>query len=109
MTGRRGRGASRSWSARGRLYTEAVLHGPTLAGHSGGYAPNCIGSHYVVRTSALQEIGGLGPELAEDFTTTLMMSSHGWQGVFAVDAEAHGDGPETVSDCVRRSSSGRAA
>jgi cellulose synthase (UDP-forming) len=94
------RNARRSWSARGRLYAEAVLHGPTQAGHSGGFAPSCIGSHYAVRTSALREIGGLGPELAEDFTTTLMMSAHGWQGVFAVDAEAHGDGPETVADCM---------
>ena len=94
------RNAARSWSARGRLYTEAVLHGPTQAGHSGGFAPSCIGSHYAVRTEALREIGGLGPELAEDFTTTLMMSSYRWQGVFAVDAEAHGDGPETVTDCV---------
>jgi cellulose synthase (UDP-forming) len=94
------RNADRSWSARGRLYTEAVLHGPTQAGHSGGFAPSCIGSHYAVRTSALREIGGVGPELAEDFTTTMMMSAHRWQGVFAVDAEAHGDGPETVADCM---------
>lgn len=94
------RNAEHSWAARGRLYAEAVLHGPTQAGHSGGYAPSCIGSHYAVRTAALREIGGLGPELAEDFTTTLMMSSHGWQGVFAVDAEAHGDGPETMADCM---------
>ena len=94
------RNAERSWSARGRLYAEAVLHGPTQAGHSGGYAPSCIGSHYAVRTAALHEIGGLGPELAEDFTTTLMMSSHGWQGVFAVDAEAHGDGPDSFADCA---------
>jgi cellulose synthase (UDP-forming) len=94
------RNADRSWSARGRLYAEAVLHGPTQAGHSGGFAPSCIGSHYAVRTIALNTIGGLGPELAEDFTTTLMMSAHGWQGVFAVNAEAHGDGPETVADCM---------
>ncbi len=94
------RNADRSWAARGRLYAEAVLHGPAQAGHSGGFAPSCIGSHYAVRTRALQQIGGLGPELAEDFTTTLMMSSHGWQGVFAVDAEAHGDGPETLADCL---------
>ncbi len=94
------RNADRSWSARGRLYTEAVLHGPTQAGHSGGFAPSCIGSHYAVRTTALKQIGGLGPELAEDFTTTLMMSAHSWQGVFAVDAEAHGDGPETFADCM---------
>jgi cellulose synthase (UDP-forming) len=94
------RNASTSWSARGRLYAEAVLHGPAQAGHSGGYAPSCIGSHYAVRTSALREVGGLGPELAEDFTTTLMLSSHRWQGVFAIDAEAHGDGPATFADCM---------
>jgi cellulose synthase (UDP-forming) len=94
------RNASRSWSARARLYAEAVLHGPMQAGHSGGCAPSCIGSHYAVRTAALREIGGLGPELAEDFTTTLMMSSYHWQGVFAIDARAHGDGPETVADCM---------
>ncbi|MDX6689721.1 MAG: hypothetical protein QOG15_1178 [Solirubrobacteraceae bacterium] len=94
------RNADRSWSARGRLYAEAVLHGPMQAGHSGGFAPSCIGSHYAVRTAALEQIGGIGPELAEDFTTTLMMSSHGWHGVFAIDAEAHGDGPECLEDCL---------
>ena len=70
------------------------------AGHSGGYAPSCIGSHYAVRTAALREVGGIGPELAEDFTTTLLMSSHGWHGVFAIDAEAHGNGPECLADCL---------
>ena len=92
--------AERSWSARGRLYAEAVLHGPMQAGHSGGFAPSCIGSHYAVRTAALKQIGGIGPELAEDFTTTLMMSSHGWHGVFALEAEAHGEGPECLEDCL---------
>ena len=94
------RNAADSWAARGRLYSEAVLHGASQAGSNGGYAPSCIGSHYAVRTAALQEIGGLGPELAEDFSTTLILSAHGWQGVFAIDAEAHGDGPDTVADCV---------
>ena len=94
------RNAERSWSARGRLHAEAALHGPMQAGHSGGFAPSCIGSHYAVRTAALKEIGGIGPELAEDFTTTLMMSSHGWHGVFALDAEAHGEGPECLEDCL---------
>ena len=94
------RNAGDSWSARGRLYSEAVLHGATQAGCNSGYAPSCIGSHYAVRTEALREIGGLGPELAEDFSTTLILSSHGWDGVFAIDAEAHGNGPDTVADCV---------
>jgi cellulose synthase (UDP-forming) len=92
------RNADESWSARLRLHAEAVFHGPLQAGHSGGGAPSMIGSHYAVRTVALKEIGGLGPELAEDFTTTLMMSSYRWQGVFAVDARAHGDGPQTIND-----------
>ena len=53
-----------------------------------------------MRTAALEEVGGLGPELAEDFSTTLMLVSHGWRGVFAFDAMAHGDGPYTFADCV---------
>jgi cellulose synthase/poly-beta-1,6-N-acetylglucosamine synthase-like glycosyltransferase len=94
------RNADTSWSTRGRLYAEAVLHGSTQAGSNAGYAPSCIGSHYAVRTAALKQAGGLGPELAEDFSTTLILNSHGWHGVFAIDAEAHGNGPDCVADCV---------
>lgn len=94
------RNAATSWSARGRLYAEATLHGAMQAGANGGFSPSCIGSHYAVRTAAVRQIGGIGPELAEDFTTTLMMSSHRWQGVFAIDAEAHGDGPASIADCM---------
>jgi cellulose synthase (UDP-forming) len=92
--------ADRSWAARGRLYSESVLHGPTQAGSGAGFAPCCIGSHYAVRTAALAQIGGLGPELAEDFSTTLLMNAGGWQGAFAIDAIAHGDGPECTADCI---------
>ena len=92
--------AARSWSARGRLYAEATLHGPLQCGYNDGWAPLCIGSHYCVRTRALQAIGGLGPELAEDHSTTLMMNAGGWNGVFQPDAIAHGDGPETFLDCM---------
>jgi hypothetical protein len=53
-----------------------------------------------VRTAALKEIGGLGPELAEDHSTTLFMNAHGWRGVHALDAIAHGDGPRTFGDLV---------
>lgn len=92
--------AKASWAARGRLYKEAAFHGPHQAGGHYASPPLCIGSHYAVRTEAVTEIGGIGPELAEDFSTTLMMNSFGWYGVFAHDAEAHGDGPETFADCV---------
>ncbi|GAB2756543.1 glycosyltransferase family 2 protein [Streptomyces bullii] len=89
-----------SWAARGRLYREAIWHGAVQLGHSAGLAPMCIGSHYAVRTRALRQIGGLGPELAEDFSTTFLLNSAGWHGAFAIDAEAHGEGPITFSDMI---------
>ncbi|MFJ4776235.1 glycosyltransferase family 2 protein [Streptomyces sp. NPDC088762] len=89
--------ADASWSARGRLHREAIFHGAVQLGHSGGLAPLCIGSHYAVRTQALRDIGGLGPELAEDFSTSFLLNSAGWHGSFAIDAEAHGDGPITFA------------
>jgi cellulose synthase/poly-beta-1,6-N-acetylglucosamine synthase-like glycosyltransferase len=92
------RNAAESWSARGRLHAEANFHGSLQAGYSGAFAPMCIGSHYAVRTAALKEIGGLGPELAEDHSTTLMMNAYDWRGVHALDAIAHGDGPRTFAD-----------
>jgi cellulose synthase (UDP-forming) len=92
--------AAQSWAARGRLHEEAMLHGVMHAGANGGYAPSCIGSHYAVRTVAVRGIGGLGPDLAEDFSTTLLLSAAGWDGAFAIDAIAHGRGPDTVADCL---------
>lgn len=101
--------AARSWSARGRLHAEASLHGSLQAGYNNGWAPLCIGSHYAVRTKALREVGGLGPELAEDHSTTLLMNAGGWKGVHALHAIAHGDGPATFADLVIQEFSGRAA
>ncbi|ADP78670.1 glycosyl transferase family 2 [Pseudofrankia inefficax] len=89
--------AADSWAARGRLYREANLHGPVQVGSNGWLAPVCFGSHYAVRTAALREIGGIGPELAEDFSTSYLLNAAGWEGAFALDAEAHGDGPATFA------------
>lgn len=89
-----------SWSVRGRLHEEAGFHGPLQTGHNDGYGPVCIGSHYAVRTQALQTIGGIGPELAEDFSTAYLLNVAGWHGVFAINAHAHGDGPDTFAAVV---------
>ena len=90
--------AGRNWAARTRLHTEGAFHGILQAGYSAGFAPMCIGSHYAVRTKALREAGGLGPELAEDHSTTMLINAAGWRGVHALDAIAIGDGPATVAD-----------
>jgi cellulose synthase/poly-beta-1,6-N-acetylglucosamine synthase-like glycosyltransferase len=92
--------AADSWSARGRLHVEATVHGLLQAAYTNGWAPLCIGSHYAVRTKALREIGGLGPKLAEDHSTSLMMNAHGWRGVHAFNAIAHGDGASTFPDLI---------
>jgi cellulose synthase (UDP-forming) len=89
-----------SWVARARLYSEAALHGIQQAGQTNRFAPFCFGSHYAVRTKALESIGGLGPELAEDHSTTMIMNANGWKGVHAIDAIAIGDGPETFYDAM---------
>ncbi|MEK2603687.1 glycosyltransferase [Burkholderia arboris] len=90
--------AAVSWSARGRVNVEGPLHGTMQAGYAGGLAPLCIGSHYAVRCRALREIGGLGPELAEDHSTTMIFNSKGWRGMHALNAIANGEGPRTFGD-----------
>jgi len=92
--------AAESWAARTRLHVEAGFHGVFQTGYTGALAPMCIGSHYAVRTKALRAIGGLGPELAEDHSTSMLMNAGGWRGVHAIDAIAYGDGPATLTDMV---------
>ena len=92
--------AATSWAARARLQSEAAFHGVFQLGYTGRLAPMCIGSHYAVRTKALAEVGGLGPELAEDHSTSMILNAGGWRGVHAMDAIAIGDGPRTLTDMI---------
>lgn len=90
--------ADESWAARTRLDTEATFHGALQCGYSRLFTSLCIGSHYAVRTCALKAVGGLGPELAEDHSTSMVIAAGGWQGVHAIDAIAYGDGPANLAD-----------
>lgn len=90
--------AKESWAARTRLFAESAFHGVLQSGYSGCFAPLCIGSHYAVRTQALKDIGGLGPELAEDHSTSMLMNAGGWRGMHASAAIAYGDGPGNAAD-----------
>ena len=92
--------AKKSWIARARLHSEAAFHGALQLGYTGSLAPMCIGSHYAVRTKALRDVGGLGPELAEDHSTSMIMNAKNWRGVHAIDAIAIGDGPDNFADMV---------
>jgi cellulose synthase (UDP-forming) len=89
-----------SWTVRARAFWESTNHGPIQSGSNSGFSPMCYGSHYSLRTKALKEIGGIGPEFAEDHTTTLLMNAHGWKGAFARNAIAHGNGAIGIGDSL---------
>jgi cellulose synthase/poly-beta-1,6-N-acetylglucosamine synthase-like glycosyltransferase len=92
--------AATSWAARARMHVEAIFHGPIQSGSNDGWVPICIGSHYAVRSTALKAIGGIGPELAEDYSTTLLFNASGWKGVWVYDAKARGEGPHSFVDII---------
>lgn len=91
---------SSSWASRARMHSEGMFHGPIQAGSNNGWVPGCIGSHYAVRVKALEEVGGIGPELAEDYSTTLLLNAGGWRGVCVYDARARGEGPHSFGDIM---------
>jgi hypothetical protein len=99
---------NKSWIGRARSCVESYYYGPYQASFSydprdGVYLmPNCVGSHYAVRTTALKSIGGIGPELDEDLSTTMMFMAHGWKGVYSMDTYAGGHGPETFACGMRQ-------
>lgn len=91
-----------SWVVRGRLNFEAYGQGAMGSSRSMWAMPTCTGSHYAVRTAALREAGGIGPELDEDFSTSMAITSVGWKGAFSIDTIALGDGPVTFEDAMRQ-------
>jgi cellulose synthase (UDP-forming) len=92
--------ANSSWAARARMHVEAIFHGPIQSGTNAGWVPICIGSHYAVRSCAIKSIGGIGPELAEDYSTTLLLNAQGWRGVWVYGARARGEGPHSFPDII---------
>lgn len=91
-----------SWISNARQTQEAWYYGPSQMSYSRDYMPMMTGSHYAVRTSALKEVGGVGPELDEDMNTTIMFNSRGKTGVYAGNAIAHGEGPMCLEDAQKQ-------
>ena len=89
-----------SWTVLARCHWESTMHGPIQSGCNNGFAPLMFGSHYTHRITALKDIGGIGPEIAEDHTTTMVYNAHGWQGAFARNAVAHGYGAVGLGDSM---------
>jgi cellulose synthase (UDP-forming) len=74
------RGSENSWYARGRMNAECCVQGFVQLGYNEHHCPISIGSHYAIRTAALKSAGGIGPELAEDYSTSAIINNAGWKG-----------------------------
>ena len=86
------------WTARGAAEQELVLQGPLQMGFYGhSNTPFIIGSHCTYRMSAVREIGGFQPTRAEDHLDTVVLASHGYEGVFLPEIIAEGDGPVSLN------------
>jgi cellulose synthase (UDP-forming) len=93
------------WIASARMYNEAYYYGPYQMSFSYGinknfYMPNMTGSHYAIRVKDLKAIGGLGPELDEDLSTTMMFTSNKFKGVYSLKTMASGAGPVCFEDAM---------
>jgi cellulose synthase (UDP-forming) len=91
-----------SWISNARQTQEAWYYGPSQMSYSYDHMPMMTGSHYAVRTADLKEIGGIGPELDEDMNTTLMFAARGKTGVYAGNAIALGEGPQSFEDAQKQ-------
>lgn len=60
--------------------------------------PMFVGTNYVVRTHAIQGIGGMQDSITEDALTGLRLNAAGWCGVYTPDELAVGEGPEPWRD-----------
>ena len=89
-----------SWTVGARCDWESATHGIAQRGSRDIFQPVSFGSHYAIRTVALQSVGGIGPELAEDHTTSLFMQAAGWRGGFAGNATCHGFGAVGIAETM---------
>jgi cellulose synthase (UDP-forming) len=66
------------------------IYGPTSMGMAGCGAAPVWGSHTTFRRSALEDVGGYQPGLAEDLHTSLRLHAAGWRSVYVPAVYATG-------------------
>jgi cellulose synthase (UDP-forming) len=91
------------WTARGLAEQDLVMQGPLQMGFYGSTrTPFIIGSHTSYRTAAIREIGGFQPTRAEDHLDTVVLTAHGYRGVYLPETIARGDGPVSFVTYLRQ-------
>ncbi len=57
----------------------------------------CVGSNFIIRRAALEDVGGFDEDtVTEDFATSFKLHRNGWKSVYYDTIYVHGIGPETV-------------
>lgn len=73
------------------------FYGPMMMGMNGYGTVNAIGANCTFRRTALEEIGGHAPGLAEDMHTGMLLYAQGWRSVYVPRIVARGQVPSTLT------------
>lgn len=93
-----------SFIARASAFQAYIFHGIIQRGGNGMRAPLLIGTNHLVRTSALECVGGYADSIIEDHLTSMEMfaklnaNGRHWKGVYTPDVLSVGEGPTSFAD-----------
>jgi cellulose synthase (UDP-forming) len=89
--------AAAAWSQ------QALFFGPICQGKDASDAIFCCGTNFVMRRSALEQVGGFPTNsITEDFLLSILFSEQGWSGVYVPEVLAKGLAPEDLSSYVNQ-------
>src|SRR5688572_4780265 len=86
-----------SWVARAASETSIEFYNPICLGMDALGSATLIGSNALLRTSALRQIGGYQPGLAEDLATSVALHAAGWKSVYVHEPLAPGLAPSDLA------------
>lgn len=82
---------------------QALFFGPICQGKDASDAIFCCGTNFVMRRSALEQVGGFPTDsITEDFLLSIELAERGWSGVYEPEVLAKGLAPEDLSSYVNQ-------
>ena len=81
------------WVARAASESSYDFYSPASIGANGLGAATLVGSNALIRRTALEDIGGYKPGLAEDLATSIALHANGWESRYVHEVLAPGYAP----------------
>lgn len=85
---------NRSWTSKAAIETTHEYFNLISPGKDAYNAASLMGSNALIRRSALEDINGYKPGLAEDLETSVALHAAGWHSVYVAEPLAPGLAPE---------------